>query len=167
MNSGQNFFRNFGSVRRTVSLWTNCSRAAIAIEFALVVPIAVVLLLGTTEASRAISQTLVLQSAARAGLNFGLIKPPIQGNLDPVVAAVRANLPADWNTNDASAASVSASMQCECEFTGAISCGGSCAVGERTETFLKISIAKPYAPLLKVGWMPAFNLTSSSTMRLQ
>lgn len=167
MNSGKNSYRIFGSFRRTVSLWTDCSRAAIAIEFALVVPMAVVLLLGATEASRAISQTLALQSAARAGLNFGLIKPPIQGNLDPVVAAVRANLPADWNTSDVSAASVSASVQCECEFTGAVACGGTCAAGERTQTFLKISVSKPYVPLLKVGWMPAFKLANTSTMRLQ
>ncbi|MBK9078780.1 MAG: pilus assembly protein [Hyphomicrobium sp.] len=49
---------------------------AIAVEFGFIFPIILTILLGLIEASTAISANLAVQTAARTGAHFGLVKPP-------------------------------------------------------------------------------------------
>jgi hypothetical protein len=167
MNMASKTHRVVRQLALATRAWRDCRLGSLAIEFAIIAPAALTLLLGVAESSRIVSQKLTLQSAARAGLNYGLIKPPVQGDLSQVTAALRSNLPSTWNATDAHAVSVAASLQCECEVSGAITCGNPCGAGERTLTFLTVTVTKPYVPMLRVSWMPAFNLSNTSTMRLQ
>ena len=146
-----------------------CRRGAIAVELAFVAPVGIVLLMGVMEVSRAISHKMMLQAAARAGTNFGLIKPPKQGDLIPVTDAVRAGLPSHWQaTGDSASAQITTAIQCQCEQTGAIACGAPCGAGERNQSFLRIDVSKQYVPLIKLPyWLPPVTLKNTSMVRLQ
>lgn len=146
-----------------------CRGGAIAVELAFVAPIGIVLLMGVLEVSRAISHKMMLQAAARAGTNFGLIKPPKQGDLSPVTNAVRAGLPSHWQvTGDSASAQVTTAIQCQCEQSGAIACGTPCGAGERNQSFLRVDVTKQYVPLIKLPyWLPPVTLKNTSMVRLQ
>ena len=141
---------------------------SIAVEFALIAPVVLVMLLGVIEVSSAISQNLSVQASARAGTDFGLTKPPVQGNVQPIIDAVKAAMPKDW----ASAASggdpaITAALVCECEVTGAIACSSECGKGELKQTFLKVDVKKTYAPLVNFRFIkPTFKFSNTSQVRL-
>jgi hypothetical protein len=154
----RNTLRFFGSHEGTI-----------AVEFGLIAPVLLVMLLGLVEVSSAISTSLSVQGAARAGTHFGLTKPPVQGDLAPVIAATRAALPAEWTGSGATdAAEVSASLVCECEVTGAIACGIACSKGEKSLTYLKVDVSKVYTPIVKLHYFTnKYAFKNSSQVRLQ
>lgn len=140
-----------------------------AVEFGFVAPVVIALLLGVVEVSQAISSQLQVQAAARVGSNFGLAKPPVQGNVQPVIDSVRAALPADWiDAANANKAVVAATIFCECEVSGPAQCGAPCGAGERSQTYLRVDVTKPYTPMVQIRFLPlSFTLRDSSLIRLQ
>jgi hypothetical protein len=142
---------------------------AIAVEFGFIFPIILTILLGLIEASTAISANLAVQTAARTGAHFGLVKPPIQGDMAPVISAVRAALPPEWVATDTETpAEISANLLCECELTGPVQCGVQCSAGEQSMTYLKVDVAKTYTPLVTLRYFsPTFKFQNSTQVRLK
>lgn len=142
---------------------------AIAVEFGFVFPLVLVMLLGIVEASAAISANLSVQGAARTGAHFGLVKPPIQGDMAPIIGATRAALPAEWvSANAANPATIAASIACECELTGPVACGVPCGAGEQSLSYLKVDVSKVYTPLVALRYFsPSFVFKNSSQVRLK
>ena len=140
-----------------------------AVEFGFIAPVVIGLLLGVVEISQAISSQLQVQAAARVGSNFGLAKPPVQGNVQPVIDSVRAALPAEWiDSANAEKAVVAATILCECEVSGPAQCGAPCGAGERSQTYLRVDVTKPYTPMLQIRYLPlSFTLRDTSLVRLQ
>ncbi len=141
----------------------------IAVEFGFIAPVVLIMLLGVAEVSVAISNQLTVQAAARAGAHYGFMKPPVQGNMQPVIDSVKAAMPAKWVAiANSSKATIAASVTCECELTGAAVCGAPCAAGERSLTYLKIDVAKKYEPLVKIQHVTSnFVLRDTVMVRLQ
>ena len=142
---------------------------AIAVEFGFVFPLVLVILLGIVEASAAISANLSVQGAARTGAHFGLVKPPVQGDMAPVISATRAALPADWvSAGAANPAKIAANIACECELTGPVACGVPCSAGEQSLSYLKVDVSKVYTPLVALRYFsPSFEFKNSSQVRLK
>lgn len=142
---------------------------AMAVEFGFIAPVVIGLLLGVVEISQAISGQLQVQAAARVGSNFGLTKPPVQGNVQPVIDSVRAALPAEWiDSANAEKAVVAATILCECEVSGPAQCGAPCGAGERSQTYLRVDVTKPYTPMVQIRYLPlSFTLRDTSLVRLQ
>ena len=140
-----------------------------AVEFGFIAPVIIGLLLGVVEISQAISSQLQVQAAARVGSNFGLAKPPVQGNVQPVIDSVRAALPAEWiDPANADKAVVAATILCECEVSGPAQCGAPCGAGERSQTYLRVDVTKPYTPMVQIRYLPlSFTLRDTSLIRLQ
>lgn len=140
-----------------------------AVEFGFIAPVVIALLLGVVEVSQAISSQLQVQAAARVGSNFGLAKPPVQGNVQPVIDSVRAALPAEWiDSANADKAVVAATILCECEVSGPAVCGAPCGAGERSQTYLRVDVSKPYTPMVQIRYLPlSFTLRDTSLIRLQ
>ena len=153
---------------RKVTSFAHAQGGAIAVEFGMIFPLILVMLLGIIEVSTAISANLSVQAAARAGAHFGLAKPPVQGNVTPIVNAVKAALPAQWITDTEAPAEISANLLCECELTGPVQCGVQCAAGEQTLTHLQVNVAKLYTPLVTLRYFsPTFKFQNSTQVRLK
>ncbi len=149
--------------------FSKCSRGAIAVEFGFIAPVILVMLLGIVEVALALSNNLAVQSAARAGTHFGMIKPPVQGDMAPVTAAVKAALPSEWTSAGAEdAAQINASLTCECQVSGPIACNAPCGQGEQMQTYLKVDVSKVYTPLVTLRYFaPSFQFKNSSQVRLK
>ena len=149
--------------------FASANAGTMAVEFGFIAPVVIGLLLGVVEISQAISGQLQVQAAARAGSNFGLAKPPVQGNVQPVIDSVRAALPAEWlDSANANNAVVAATILCECEVSGPAQCGAPCGAGERSQTYLRVDVTKPYTPMLQIRYLPlSFTLRDTSLVRLQ
>lgn len=135
----------------------------------MVAPVILIMLLGVVEVSIAISNSLAVQGAARAGTHFGLTKPPVQGDMAPVIASVKAALPADWTAAGAAdPAVIAATVVCECEQTGAIACGATCGAGEAKQEYLKVDVSKVYKPLVALRYFSTnYKFQNSSQIRLK
>jgi Flp pilus assembly pilin Flp len=153
----------------SVMTFGRADKGAIAVEFGLIFPLVVIMLLGVVEAAAAISANLSVQGAARTGAHFGLVKPPVQGDVSPIVNATKAALPSGWvGTGVQNPAQISASVTCECELTGAIACGVPCPAGEQTLSYLKVDVAKVYTPIVALRYFaPTFEFKNSSQVRLK
>lgn len=139
---------------------------SIAVEFAAISPVLLIMLLGVIEVSSAINQNLSVHAAARAGTDFGLTKPPVSGNVQPIIDAAKSSMPAAWSS-DGSNPDVKASLVCECEITGAIACGGQCAAGERMQTYLKVDVTKTYTPVVNFRFISSsMKFSNTSQIRL-
>lgn len=156
-------------LRRGVRRFAAANDGVMAVEFAFIFPVVLVMLLGLIETAMAISNNLAVQAAARAGTHFGLIKPPLQGDMQPILNSVRAALPAEWVASGAAnPAQYSASLLCECELTGAIACGNPCAAGEQSLTYLKVDVSKVYTPIVTLRYFSAsYAFQNSSQVRLK
>lgn len=155
------------SRRRLAALWS-CGKGTIAVEFGLIAPVMLVLLLGVLEVSSAISSSLAVQGAARTGSQYGLTRPPIQGDVSGIIAATRAALPQSWASDDAASTKVNATVACECEVTGAIACGGTCAAGEQMMSYLKVDVARIYKPIVALRYFSTgYEFKNSSQVRLK
>lgn len=146
--------------------FSGASDGAIAVEFGMIAPVILVMLLGVIEVASAISQNLAVQASARAGTDFGLTKPPLQGDMQPVVNAVKAAMPPEW-TSDGSNPTVNASLACECEVSGPVACGGQCGQNERMQTYLKVDVSRSYTPIVTFRFFTtSFRFSNSSQVRL-
>ncbi|MBA4130225.1 MAG: hypothetical protein C0519_02250 [Hyphomicrobium sp.] len=141
----------------------------IAVEFGLIAPIILALVLGVVEVSRAIENYLSIQTATRAGTHYALTKPPVQGDMSRIVSSVRAALPPDWvSATDGSAPQITASMVCECDVTGPAACGAPCGIGEKQQTYIRVEVQKLYTPLVSFrNFAPSYQLKTASMVRLK
>jgi hypothetical protein len=148
--------------------FVNAQSGSIAVEFGYLLPVVLVILLGLVEVAFAISNQLMVQGAARAGTQLGMSKPPVQGDVQPIVASVRAALPPSWVANESEdVADIQAEVICECEYTGNVACGQPCGSGERSQSFLRVNVSKRHYSLVKFrNWTPSIVLSNSSVVRL-
>lgn len=139
---------------------------SIAVEFGYMLPVLLLLALTVGEAAMAISEQMSVQSAARAGTHFGLEKPPVQGDMQPIINSVKAAMPAGWSGEEQP--TITAKIVCECEFTGPVQCGASCGKDERTQSFLQVDVTKRHSTMFSFqGWKPSVTLKNTSIVRLQ
>jgi Flp pilus assembly protein TadG len=130
-------------------------RGVAALEFAVILPVLALTLMGVIDLGGAIQQSLRLEAAARAGAQYAMSAPTNSGG---IAAAVRSALPG-WNDVQVQPTT----MTCVCPGSGATSCTStSCATA--LQRFVSITVTRSYSALL----LP--NLTSvrgSMTLRVR
>lgn len=124
-----------------------------SLEFALIMPILLAMLVGLTEWGLAIDSRIQLQTAVRAGAQYALRMPTDTAG---IASAVRAAVP---ERTDLSVPAPT--MSCECAGAAA-ECSGACAGG--MERFLTVSASHSYTPLTPVG--PTL-IAADVTLRIQ
>ena len=128
-------------------------RAISAIEFALVAPILLLLLLGAADFGGALQQATALETAARAGAQFALARPSDTAGIE---GATRAALPDGWAGNS----NVQATRSCFCSGT-ASACDATCV----NNIQVVVTVTRPYTTLLPL--LPNWNLTGDATIRFR
>jgi Flp pilus assembly protein TadG len=123
------------------------------VEFAIVAPVLLMIVLGLMDWGLALEQRLRLQTAVRAGAQFALTAPTDTAG---ITAAIRAAAP-----DLASLSANSSGVWCECAGT-AMSCTGSCLPG--LQRFLRVDASHPYTPFTPTG---PTNIAANVTLRLQ
>lgn len=133
-----------------------------AVEFGLVAPILITLLLGVMHYGSVALHRMQMANAVRAGLQYATIRKPVQEDLSQILSAVAASAPAQ--TTDSR--TIAAAMFCECSDGTSVSCSGTCTTGERA-AFLSIEMNEDYEPPIGfLGTNRIVTLQSQAAIRL-
>jgi hypothetical protein len=133
-----------------------------AIEFALFVPLLLILLMGVVEVGLAVHQAMQVSNSAEAGMLYAA-----KNGFDPAgIAAAVANA-----TGTQGIAAVPAPAQfCGCPTAGGVSpveCGATCADGSLSGAYIRISATLNHQTILPYPGLPLPNtLTAQSILRL-
>lgn len=147
---------------RETSLWRN-ERGVSAVEFALISSVLVFLLLAATDLALAIYTRAKIGNAARAGAEYAAIY--------------------GWNSSGISTAVTSAtslnvtatpSTYCGCANTSGVAqqtCGSTCTLGGSTGTYVSVTAAASYRPVLNAMWGSiltnnVLNMSATSVTRI-
>jgi hypothetical protein len=161
--------RHLISLLRCSGAGLACRRGTFAVEFALVSPLLLLVLLGAYDGSIAIQEKLALQAATRAGIQYGLVRRPVQGDTSSVVATVTAMLPSDWTAAGGTPGySINAALTCECSVSGAVACDAACPTGQYRLSYLSVEVRRRHRFLFRYpGFGDSIDIADRSLVRLQ
>jgi hypothetical protein len=150
-------------------LMSDC-RASVTVEAAVAFIALTVMLIGVIDFGAAYSQKMSIENAVRAGIQYGTVRKPIQGDLSQITAAVTTASP----TPSAGQSNViSVSEFCECANGTASAClttGGVaivCADGSTRRSFLKVGLSQQYKLMFTYpGFGSTLALSNTETVRL-
>lgn len=132
-----------------------------AVEFALIVPIMLLMFVGIADLGIGIYTNMEVQNAAQYGTEYALLKGY---DASAITAAVT-------SSTGLSHITVTPSQYCGCPSGNAIAasdCSATCADGTRAGTFAQVSVTDTYTTLIPYPGLPAsFRLSAQSTARLQ
>ncbi|WP_206594837.1 TadE/TadG family type IV pilus assembly protein [Kordiimonas lacus] len=143
---------------------------SIAVETAAIMTVIALISIGVVDFGLAYARNMQLANAARAGMQYALVRKPVQGDYSGIIAAVEAAAPA---AEDGSGRTVTATLYCECPDGTASDCTTTsdtditCSDGTLRKAYLDVTISETYDLLLRY---PAFsdsvNLSQTATARL-
>lgn len=135
-------------------------RGNAAIEFALVVPILLVMTLAVVDFGGAFYQRIQLETAVRVGAHKA-IEDQTAGTIEAVVKAATSLTGTDLT--------VTTTPFCECSDGSSVLCGGTCVAGSNKNYLITVTASKSYTPVF--DWPDAValpsSLSASATVRFQ
>lgn len=117
-----------------------------ATEFALIASVLVLLLMGAIDFGAAAVHRMQISNAVRAGTQYALIRPPVQGDVSAVREAVVDTLPASADPDRV----VAVTFTCRCPSSGPIDCAEECGNGESKASFIRVSVEETHE--LMIDW---------------
>jgi len=134
---------------------------AAAVEFALVSPFIIFLIVGMMDFAFYINQRMALESLARAAAEY-VVKG---GDIDLVEEDVVQKSPLMQQSEDEDPLEVSGEVACECGGGEAVACEETCPNGYQRR-FYSISLSKTYSSMFKYPGLPQTMVLTGNT-RLQ
>lgn len=151
------------SFRRFIGPGADGVRGAAAVEFAIIAPALVLMMIPTVDFSLGIHRRMQVQNAAQAGLQYAALHG---FNASAITSAVTSA-----TSFSGISASPAPSQFCGCASSTAITtiaCSSTCSGGLTPGSYVTVSAQATYNTLLPYpGIQPSFNFTSQSTVRLQ
>jgi len=129
----------FMKSRRWLAPLYRCVSGNISVEFALVLPFLMMLVMGAYDFGRGFTEKLRLNSAARAGAQYALQKYNMVGDDAGVIQSARDDAE---DVNDT--LNVTPRYFCTCLTGGGIPCGTSCAGGEVPMRYIEVDVSGPF-----------------------
>jgi Flp pilus assembly protein TadG len=108
------------------------------VEFALIAPVAMLMLVGVTDYGMAVYDRMQLSSAVRAGIQYAMHHSANPTTIEQVVMSAL--------TIDHAAVTVTAAQVCECPGGAAAECDETCPDGPR-RTFIRIDVTQQHDAL--------------------
>jgi Flp pilus assembly protein TadG len=137
-------------------------RGAAAIEFAMVVPILALLFTGVWDFGGGFLQKERLDSAARAGVQYG-VQPARATDIAGMIQAARNDA-----GDAADALTVTAQNFCACAGGSTVGCGATCAGGALPMGYVRVQVSENFATLVTYPFATnPIPLSSSVTLRFQ
>lgn len=134
-----------------------------SVEFALLAPVLVFLLIGIFDYGKAAYEAMQVQDAAQAGAEYALRYGWNSGNIENAVTST--------TTSISVSATPAPTQSCGCVSGTSIvsaSCGSACSGGGTAGTYVTVSAQAPYSPILSYpGISLPSTLTAQTTVRIQ
>lgn len=120
-------------------------RGAISVEWALVVGFLAFLFLGAFNYGIAALHKMEMANAVRAGLQYAVVRKPIQGDTSQIVNTVQTAAPTDKTGTRA----ITVAMFCRCNDGSSSNCDGNCSSGD-PQTYISILMKEGYDTLINL-----------------
>jgi Flp pilus assembly protein TadG len=132
-------------------------RGGVIVEFAIGVPVLLLLLSGAIDLGLALDQSSSLRSAARAGAQYAMRFP---SDSTGISSAVKNSV-----TFDPTTLTVASSAFCECPSGGTATCGdASTCSGQTPYTYVSVTVSMPYSSPLPTSMMIGVTTLSGSAV---
>lgn len=119
-----------------------CDRGISAVEFALTAPFLMALMLGLMDFGSAGIHRMQMANSVRAGLQYAMVRRPVEGDLSAIEAAVDNAAPAASGPRTRTVA-----LYCQCPDGTATACSATCATGDRS-SYVSIVMQEQYQMIL-------------------
>jgi Flp pilus assembly protein TadG len=151
-------------LRQTFQSLRKSTAAGAVIEFAVIIPVLVLLAIGVVDFGRAFFTGIAVASAARAGAQYGA-QDVIATSAD--TAGMR--VAAENDAHDIGTITVSTNRVCKCTNGASIACNGSCGGSyDKPEVFVTVKVTKAYSMILRYPGIPStLTFRDSATFRAQ
>ena len=143
--------------------FVRCSRAAVAVELALLTPVLMLMLLGVIDFGGAIYERMQLTSAARAGVQYA---GQSANNVNDTAGILQAVQTA--GSLDAGDITITTTQFCGCADGSAATCGDTCGGGGSAGTYVSITVVEQYSTIFPYpGLGNPITLQGDATLRVQ
>lgn len=137
-------------------------RGAVAVEWSLVALTLGMLMLGAFNFGTSALHKMQMVNAVRAGLQYAVVRKPIQGDTSQISDTVLKAAPPDLTDTR----QLTITELCQCPDGSSVKCDGSCATGD-TRTFISIRMNEKYDTLVNFPFTPhRLEFTSEGMVRL-
>ncbi|HLO77312.1 MAG TPA: TadE/TadG family type IV pilus assembly protein [Magnetospirillum sp.] len=137
-----------------------CTKGVAAVEFALMLPILVMLVAAVADFGLAVNEKMRLTSAARAGAQWAYKK---SGETGGVALAVQ-----QASGLDPAQVTIGTQKFCGCVSGATVSCLGTCNDGNGVRTYVTVSVSESWAPVIVSSVMDGpVALTGTVTLRVK
>lgn len=132
----------------------------VAVEFALVLPMLILIFAGVVDFGRAVYDRMALETAARGAVQYARQNPADATGIQ-LAALSAGGLPATATVD-------ALQVFCECPDGSSIGCGTVCASGEPLLRFLSVTVREDFETLFPYPGVPSpLALAGSATIRVQ
>ncbi|MEE8168956.1 MAG: TadE/TadG family type IV pilus assembly protein [Phycisphaerae bacterium] len=139
-----------------------CTRGAVALEFALLIPVLLIMLLGAIDFGMVINEKMKLASAARSGVQFA-----VQNTANAQDAAAIQLAVTNASGLDPADFTITSLQFCECAEGAVVACDGSCAIGT-PRVAVTVTVQENFQTLFTYpGIANPYPLSEQTTMRVQ
>lgn len=134
-------------------------RGSSIVEFALMTPMIVSILMGVADFGLAVNEKMRLVSASRAGVQSGYDN---SSNVSAITQAVQGA-----TGLNAQSIAVVVSNSCGCADGSTVACGGTCVNGGALRSYVTVAVSENYSLLLNYPGFPnPIMLSASTTLRV-
>lgn len=138
------------------------NRGVVALEWALGASFLMMLMLGAFIYGTAALHKMQMANAVRAGLQYAVVRKPMQGDTSQIRAVVLNAAPED-NTGTRN---LVVSLLCQCPDESAVTCGGSCTGGD-PGAYVSIRMTEDFDTLLRLPFgSQRLSFTAEGMVRL-
>lgn len=132
------------------------------VELALITPVLLLMIVGAMDMGSMFVRKMEMANAAKAGVQYALVRKPMQGDLTNITSAVTTSLGQSITESTA----IEVELYCMCFATRQL-CTEDCA-DENVSAFISITVSEDYTtPYFNYDWFQSsFPITESSTIKL-
>lgn len=149
---------------------TGDRQGSVTVETAMIMTLICFMAIGVLDFGLAYARNLQLANAARAGMQYALVRKPVDGDFSAIISAVNTAAPTE---QEGSGRQVSAILFCACPDGSTINCTGTggedltCDDGSLRGAYLEIKIAETYNLMFPYpGLSDGLNLSERTVVRL-
>jgi Flp pilus assembly protein TadG len=133
------------------------------IEFAIALPVLLLLLVGLLDLSRFGLQKSALLQGARAGAQYGIVAYSETSNINSTAQGA----------TGLAGVTASSTVFCECVAGTTVSCSTTCGSGQTLKRYVRVTTTKSFSPVLSAAtvsfagfasWTPPTSVSASVTM---
>ena len=154
--------KRWRAIRRLHTL-AGDSAGTITLEFAVTIPVLTLLALGIYEFGSVTVTKSIIESAAKAGVQYGTMDHSAANDVDGMVQAALNDI-----GETAEQISVQARQYCSCPETGELSCSSACGDGAYSPMYVEVNVQTTKDMLFTYPGLPeSMSLSASNQMRVR